>query len=127
MAVSLIHEPDLLILDEPTVGLDPLLRDSIWVYLHQLVAKSSTTIIVTTHYIEEMREVDRVSSHFVYGSSALCYELWQRVFDFPHQIGIMRSGHLLCEDSPMNLLQIYNENLLDSVVEIGRASCRERV
>ena len=54
LAVALIHDPDLIILDEPTVGLDPLLRQKIWSHLQQLARMSNKTIIITTHYIEEV-------------------------------------------------------------------------
>src|SRR5581483_7814834 len=47
---ALIHNPPLLILDEPTVGLDPQLRQKIWKYLGQLCLTERTTIILTTHY-----------------------------------------------------------------------------
>jgi len=64
LAVSLVHEPELLILDEPTVGLDPVLRHSIWEHLTYLAAQG-TTIIITTHYIEEARQAHAVSAdHF---------------------------------------------------------------
>ncbi|CAG2179399.1 unnamed protein product [Oppiella nova] len=50
-----VHNPPLLILDEPTVGTDPVLRERIWEHLVVLSRKESTTIIITTHYIEEAR------------------------------------------------------------------------
>nr|QBM06390.1 ATP-binding cassette sub-family H-like protein 2 [Daphnia magna] len=80
-AVALFHEPELLILEEPTVGVDPLLRQSIWDHLVRLSVDHGRTVIVTTHYIEEARQANT--------------------------IGLMRSGRLLTEDSPENLLQKY--------------------
>jgi len=53
LLISLIHNPDLLILDEPTVGLDPLLRESLWKYIHD-VNEIGTTILVTSHLMDEM-------------------------------------------------------------------------
>ncbi|MHA1293308.1 MAG: ABC transporter ATP-binding protein [Promethearchaeota archaeon] len=53
--VSLIHNPKVLILDEPTVGLDPVLRDSIWDYINE-VNKTGKTIIVTSHLLEELQD-----------------------------------------------------------------------
>ncbi len=53
--VSLIHAPKLLVLDEPTVGLDPLLRTKIWDYI-QKINKSGTTLIVTSHLLDEIEE-----------------------------------------------------------------------
>jgi len=57
-AVALLHRPQLLVLDEPTVGVDPLLRAKIWAYLRQLTARpGGPSILITTHYIEEARQV----------------------------------------------------------------------
>ena len=53
--VSLIHDPKLLVLDEPTVGLDPLLRNNIWHYIRE-VNKLGKTIIVTSHLLEEIEQ-----------------------------------------------------------------------
>lgn len=59
--VSLIHNPKLLILDEPTVGLDPGLRKILWNYIHE-INKSGTTIIVTSHLLEEIQaNTDRIA------------------------------------------------------------------
>lgn len=88
-AVSLLHNPELLILDEPTVGVDPLLRQNIWSHLLQLVTVQRKTILITTHYIEEARQATTV--------------------------GLMRHGHLLAEDSPSQLLSIYGLNTLEEV------------
>lgn len=52
IARALIHEPDLLILDEPTTGLDPKTREDVWVYIEKLRNKNMT-IFLTTHYMEE--------------------------------------------------------------------------
>lgn len=59
LAVVLVHDPQLLILDEPTVGLDPVLRQKIWDYLVQ-IADEKKTIIITTHYIEEANQAHNV-------------------------------------------------------------------
>ncbi len=93
LAVALLHEPELLILDEPTVGVDPLLRTSIW---NHLVAMSkpdqggrATTIVITTHYIEEARQANRV--------------------------GMMRFGKMLAEGAPADLLEQYEKSNLEDV------------
>ena len=56
-----MHDPELLILDEPTVGVDPLLRQSIWNHLVQITKDGNKTVIITTHYIEEARQAHTVS------------------------------------------------------------------
>ena len=59
LAVALLHEPELLFLDEPTVGVDPELRAGFWENFGRLKA-SGTTVIITTHYMDEARHCDRV-------------------------------------------------------------------
>ncbi|CAG9856408.1 unnamed protein product [Phyllotreta striolata] len=88
-AVALIHQPKLLILDEPTVGIDPLLREKIWSYLIDITKRENLSVIITTHYIEECRQADK--------------------------IGLMRDGRLLTEDSPANLLRTFNTDTLEEV------------
>lgn len=53
IAQSMLHRPQLLFLDEPTVGLDPVARETVWQHLRQLRADFGTTIVMTTHYMEE--------------------------------------------------------------------------
>lgn len=89
LAISMIHDPELLILDEPTVGVDPVLRESIWKHLVTLTSTRKTTIMITTHYIEETRQA--------------------------HMIGLMRGGKFLAEESPNSLLQSHNCDTLEDV------------
>lgn len=93
LAAALVHEPELLILDEPTVGLDPVLRERIWEYLSEL-ARVGTTIIITTHYIDETKQA--------------------------HKIGLLRDGQLLAEDSPLEILRKFEcNNLEDAFLKLA--------
>ena len=97
LACALIHSPPLLILDEPTVGVDPLLRRNIWSHLMS-ICKSGQTIIITTHYIEEARNANTVA--------------------------FMRRGILLAQGHPDNFLNIYNStNLEDVFLQLCRFQC----
>ncbi|KAG8232801.1 hypothetical protein J437_LFUL007955, partial [Ladona fulva] len=89
LSAAFLHEPELLILDEPTVGVDPLLRQSIWKHLIHISREGLTTIIITTHYIEEARDA--------------------------HTIGLMRGGKLLAEESPERLLSMHHCASLEDV------------
>ncbi|MBW4484103.1 MAG: ABC transporter ATP-binding protein [Tildeniella torsiva UHER 1998/13D] len=61
LALGLLHQPDLLVLDEPTVGLDIETRAAVWAFLRQLKA-AGTTILITSHYLEEVDALaDRVA------------------------------------------------------------------
>lgn len=86
-ALTLVHEPEILILDEPTVGLDPLLRVKIWDHLIYITRTKNVTVLLSTHYIEEARK----STH----------------------VGFMRNGSLLAEDTPQNLLEKLEISMLE--------------
>lgn len=58
---SLIHNPQILFLDEPTTGLDPLSRRGLWEYLNQTRKQENTTIFLTTHYLEEAEGTDKLA------------------------------------------------------------------
>ena len=88
LAIALLNEPKLLLLDEPTVGVDPELRARIWSRLEELAAKG-TTILFTTHYINEAERSNRV--------------------------GLMRNGVLLAEDDPKKLIQEHECSNLEDV------------
>ena len=60
LACALVHEPELIILDEPTAGIDPLLRGSIWEHLHAL-RDAGRTLLVTTQHVSEADECDAVA------------------------------------------------------------------
>ena len=61
IARGLLHSPRVLFLDEPTVGLDPQTRSSIWRYINELRAREDITIFMTTHYMDEAEYCDRIS------------------------------------------------------------------
>jgi ABC-2 type transport system ATP-binding protein len=76
LAVSLVHHPRVLILDEPTVGIDPELRRTFWDYFGKL-AKQGVTMVVSTHHLDE---------------AVRC-----------HRLGLMRFGQMLAIDTPDGL------------------------
>ncbi|MCE5215005.1 MAG: ABC transporter ATP-binding protein [Methanobacterium sp.] len=86
LACTLIHQPELLFLDEPTVGVDPELRESFWKYFQQL-KENGATILITTHYMDEARHCDR--------------------------IGFIQRGKLIAEDTPANLLKNSGKDSLE--------------
>jgi ABC-2 type transport system ATP-binding protein len=94
LACTLIHEPDLLFLDEPTVGVDPELRVSFWDYFEQL-RDNGVTILITTHYMDEARRCDRV-----------CF---------------MQKGKLIAEDTPEKIMEESGKDSLeDAFLEFAR-------
>lgn len=94
LACTLIHQPKLLFLDEPTVGVDPELRVSFWKYFQEL-RDNGITILITTHYMDEARNCDR--------------------------IGFMKHGRLIAEDEPQKLLKKSGKDSLeDAFLEYSR-------
>ena len=79
LAVALVHEPEILILDEPTSGVDPLARDRFWELLIDLSRNQSVTIFVSTHFMNEAERSDRVA--------------------------LMDSGRVLATDTPTRLVE----------------------
>jgi len=86
LAVALIHQPAVLILDEPTVGIDPVLRQSIWNELRAL-CDNGTTIIVTTHVMDEADKCDR--------------------------LGMIREGRMIASGTPAELIQAAGKTSLE--------------
>jgi len=96
LARALMHEPPLVILDEPTAGVDFELRMELWAYIRRL-HESGTTILLTTHYLEEAEE--------------LCEE-----------IALIRGGRLLARDSAAGLRDAYDADSLADVYVKAMAS-----
>jgi ribosome-dependent ATPase len=61
LAVALVHAPELLILDEPTSGVDPVARDAFWQFLVDLSRTDKVTIFISTHFMNEAERCDRIS------------------------------------------------------------------
>lgn len=61
IARGLMHSPRVLFLDEPTIGLDPQTRRSIWTYIRELQEREEITIFMTTHYMDEAEWCDRIA------------------------------------------------------------------
>ncbi len=78
LAIALLHQPELLILDEPTVGIDPVLRKNVWEAFH-LLKEEGKTLIVTTHVMDEAEKCDR--------------------------LGLIREGQLIAVGTPEQLKQ----------------------
>jgi ribosome-dependent ATPase len=79
LAVAVVHEPELLILDEPTSGVDPIARDDFWELLIDLSRNQGVTIFISTHFMNEASRCDRIS--------------------------LMDSGRVLATDAPADLVR----------------------
>lgn len=86
LAIALLHEPELLILDEPTVGIDPVLRKSIWKAFTDLKTQGKT-LIVTTHVMDEADKCDR--------------------------LGLIRDGKLIAVGTPKELKEQTNASTIE--------------
>ena len=107
LAMALIHDPEIVVLDEPSAGLDPQSRLVLWEYIHSLSKEKGKTIILTTHLMEE---ADRLSD----------------------RIAIMDRGKLLVLDTPESLkkkigrgdvveIQLSNPGMNEKVVSLMKA------
>ncbi len=94
LACALVHDPEVVFLDEPTVGVDPELRSGFWSYFSDLKERGKT-IILTTHYMDEAVRCDVV--------------------------GMMRQGHLIAEGTPAELMRATGtSNLEESFLAYAR-------
>jgi lipooligosaccharide transport system ATP-binding protein len=96
LARSLVNSPEILVLDEPTTGLDPHSRRAVWEKLNHLKSKK-TTLLLTTHYMEE--------------AERLC-----------DRVAIMDSGRIVAVDSPRHLTEEHGGTLEDVYLKLtGRS------
>jgi len=79
LAVAIIHEPEILILDEPTSGVDPLARDDFWALLTTLSREEGVTIFISTHFMNEAMRCDRIS--LMHAGKVLVYDEPQHLID----------------------------------------------
>lgn len=87
LAVALVHSPEILILDEPTSGVDPAARDAFWDILTDLSRHDNVTIFISTHFMGEAERCDRVA--------------------------LMHGGHVLATDTPAAIRASRNANTLE--------------
>jgi ribosome-dependent ATPase len=87
LAVAIVHEPEILILDEPTSGVDPVARDQFWGLLIDLSRRQNVTIFVSTHFMNEAERCDRIS--------------------------LMSNGRVLATDAPQVLIKARNVATLE--------------
>ena len=100
LARALVHDPDILFLDEPTTGLDPQARHLIWERLKQLLAQGKT-VLLTTHFMDE--------------AERLC-----------HRLGIMDQGRFIAEGSPREVIAAHIEpEVVEVYGEPGESSAAE--
>ncbi|WP_434513295.1 ribosome-associated ATPase/putative transporter RbbA [Dechloromonas sp. ARDL1] len=88
LAVAVVHEPKLLILDEPTSGVDPVARDEFWELLVELSRQKGVTIFISTHFMNEAERCDRIS--------------------------LMHAGKVLASDTPAALCAARGEKTLEA-------------
>ena len=87
LAVAMVHEPELLILDEPTSGVDPVARDNFWRLMIELARTDRVTIFISTHFMNEAERCDRIS--------------------------LMHAGQVLVSDAPAALVKKRNATTLE--------------
>ncbi|WP_456272993.1 ABC transporter ATP-binding protein [Bacillus sp. AK031] len=88
LAIALLHDPEVLILDEPTVGIDPVLRKQIWEQFYELKSKGRT-LLITTHVMDEAERCDR--------------------------LGLLRNGKLIGSDKPSVIKDKYGVSSIEEV------------
>ncbi|WP_028226406.1 ribosome-associated ATPase/putative transporter RbbA [Paraburkholderia ferrariae] len=88
LAVAMVHRPELLILDEPTSGVDPVARDTFWQLMLDLARRDHVTIFISTHFMNEAERCDRIS--------------------------LMHAGRVLASDAPAALIRVRGTATLEA-------------
>lgn len=93
IARALLHDPEIVFLDEPTTGLDPASRQMVWRTIHDLRERAGLTVFLTTHYLEETEEAD--------------------------QVCIIDRGRIVADGTPAQLRARYSSSILSLVTAVG--------
>jgi len=99
IALSLVNDPDLLFLDEPTTGLDPKARRDLWAMIGE-VRKNGATVFLTTHYLDEAEKL-------------------------AEDVAIMHKGKMIARGSPQELVTKYGKMTVVVLVGVGEAGLKE--
>ncbi|HTG01159.1 MAG TPA: ATP-binding cassette domain-containing protein [Nitrospirota bacterium] len=99
IARGLLHYPRVLFLDEPTLGLDPQTRSTIWDFIHALRRREKITVFMTTHYMEEAENCDRIA--------------------------IIDHGRIIAEGTPSKLKQLVRGDMIHLVTDDNQIALKE--
>ncbi|HEX4129851.1 MAG TPA: ATP-binding cassette domain-containing protein [Pirellulales bacterium] len=118
LACALVRTPDLLLLDEPTVGVDPLSRRELWEIILQLVGEQQITVLVSTSYLDEAERCDR---------AVVLYQGKILAQGAPGEVSALAEGRTFCVDPPagqtargLQARLLAEANVIDAVPEGGQ-------
>ncbi|MDA0688727.1 MAG: ABC transporter ATP-binding protein [Proteobacteria bacterium] len=121
IARALVHEPRLLILDEPTAGVDIELRRSMWDFLTEINA-SGTTIILTTHYLEEAEQLCRNIAIIDNGEIIENTSMKKLLSELDSQVFVLDSPSLLAEEIVLNTAGVSARRVDEHSLEVSVAA-----
>ena len=123
IARSLVHEPKLLILDEPTAGVDIELRRSMWEFLTE-INRQGTTIILTTHYLEEAEQLCRNIAIIDEGKIIENTSMRKLLAELDSQVFILDSGTVVSPDLKLDMenveVRVVDPHSIEVTVSKGR-------